>query len=182
MTFPPKSFADMSPVALSVIWNQLILGVAIIDDRGRFVSANDAFCKILEYTSSEISGLRLDDLMSPHDLGNMLRELDEVDMGVRERHDLRYVFRGRVEAQVPVELVATKIHVDSGSYSVFLIQATPEDEADTILHRINETLNENREVDDVVVAFIRKHMGIILSAVGVSLSAFAAAIYYLARQ
>lgn len=185
MTFPPESFKDMSPVALSVIWDQLMLGVAIIDDKQRFVSANPAFCKLTEYTESEIKQLRLDNLMSPHDLGHMLRELDEVDRGVREAHELVHKFHGRLSVDMPVRIMATKIHVESGDYSVFLVQARKEDRfEDQRWKEMVDTLQKFNASDapsDLVSKFIRENLGMILGAVGVSLSAFAAAVYTLAQ-
>lgn len=185
MKFPPQTFGDMSPVALSVIWDQLMLGVAIVDDKQRFVSANPAFCELTEYTESEIRQLRLDDLMSPHDLGHMLKEMDEVDRGLREAHELVHKFHGRLSVDMPVRVMATKIHVESGDYSVFLVQAKREDRfEDQRWKEMVDTLQKFNTSDapsDFVSKFIRENLGTVLGAIGVSLSAFAAAIYTLAQ-
>jgi PAS domain S-box-containing protein len=185
MKFPPQTFGDMSPVALSVIWDQLMLGVAIVDDKQRFVSANPAFCELTEYTESEILQLRLDDLMSPHDLGHMLKEMDEVDRGLREAHELVHKFHGRLSVDMPVRVMATKIHLESGDYSVFLVQAKREDRfEDQRWREMVDTLQKFNASDapsDLVAKFIRENLGMVLGAIGVSLSAFAAAIYTLAQ-
>lgn len=56
------------------IFDQVAVGINQVDDQGRFVSANPAFCRMLGYTEAELLQLTFRDITHPEDLARCYQE------------------------------------------------------------------------------------------------------------
>lgn len=53
---------------LIILWDRSLVGVALVAKDGRFEFANEAFCKITEYSETELCKRRFQDITHPDDL------------------------------------------------------------------------------------------------------------------
>ncbi|MCD6359625.1 MAG: PAS domain S-box protein, partial [Armatimonadetes bacterium] len=88
-------------------------GLTVVDKAGRLTYANEAFCSMLEYTTSEVVGRRLVDLCSGEDRALLQAQLTErFDSGPAADYELNYIAKsGR---QVPVLVKATALRDATG--------------------------------------------------------------------
>jgi len=106
-----------SEARLGATYNHALVGIAEVDEEGRFLRANDEFCRITGYPLGELTSLTLFDITHPDDL-----EEDRIrfallwsgELGADER-EKRYVRRdGSV---VWIDLVASVVRGTGGARS-----------------------------------------------------------------
>lgn len=82
-----------------VLWNQALVGVAMLSLDGTFKAANPAFCRLIEYTEAELRTKKYQEITHPDDVGFDQLMAGELALGRIESYDMpkRYLTKfGRI--------------------------------------------------------------------------------------
>lgn len=71
-----------------VLWENAIGGIAIMSADGKFIRANPAFCRIVEYSEPELQRMRFQDITAPGDISADQDMSEEVRLGKRQSYDM----------------------------------------------------------------------------------------------
>jgi PAS domain S-box-containing protein len=82
---------EQKDALLTTLWDRSLVGVALVTKEGRFEFANQAFCRLLEYSETELRNRHFQELTHPDDVHAdvsmsrdiTLREADEYTMRKR---------------------------------------------------------------------------------------------------
>ena len=111
--------------AVKTLWESSVVGLAIVDADGRWVDANPAMCRFLEYSLPELQSRNFQNLTHPEDVEVDERLANSVIAGRVAGYDLvkRYITKsGRV---VWANLRVSAIVDGRGSFVAFLSQVSP---------------------------------------------------------
>jgi PAS domain S-box-containing protein len=82
---------EQKDALLTTLWDRSLVGVALVTKEGRFEFANEAFCRLLEYSETELRNRHFQEITHPDDVHAdvsmardiTLREADEYTMRKR---------------------------------------------------------------------------------------------------
>ncbi|MFO7846581.1 MAG: PAS domain S-box protein [Balneolaceae bacterium] len=100
------------------------IGMAMLDEKGRWLNVNAMVCKILGYSEEELMELTFQDLTHPEDLDSDLQLLDELVKGERDHYHMekRYFHKeGRVIYAI---LAVSVVRNSAGDILYFISQMT----------------------------------------------------------
>ncbi|MBI2849911.1 MAG: PAS domain S-box protein [Chloroflexi bacterium] len=122
------------------------IGIATSDADRRFVTANDAFCRILGYTESELQKLTFKDITHPEDVGESIANMAELDAGIISSFSLekRYI---RKDGQVIIgRAVVSAVRDQEGKIQIYIAEL--------------EDVTERREAEDKLRESMKKYSSI----------------------
>lgn len=105
------------------LWDHAIIGVALVDSDGYFVRANPAFCRLLEYTQSELTDKTYQDITHPADRDFDTMEAKKVLDGESNVYDMKKRYITKTNRVVWVVLRVTPIKID-GEFMYYLSQVS----------------------------------------------------------
>ena len=123
-----------------------VAGMTLTDTRGTVVWANAAFAEMLGYMSSELVGMRMEELVHPDDLAAIVDDIESVRAGLAGRcvFEKRYV---RKDGGIAVGRVGVStVRADDGSILYFVGQV----EDVTELRRMQAELDEGQALHRLV--------------------------------
>lgn len=112
-------------IAAKTLWESSVVGLALVDANGRFIDANPALCRFLEYSVPELQTRSFQTITHPEDVEVDGRLADSVRKDDITGYDLvkRYITKsGRV---VWANLRVSGIVDERGSFVAFLSQVSP---------------------------------------------------------
>jgi len=75
----------------NLIWDNSLVGISIVGKDGKFIMCNDTFCKITEYTESELTNRTFQQITHPDDVHSDV----EMAKGVSEKDRCTYDMKKR---------------------------------------------------------------------------------------
>ncbi len=97
-------------------------GMALTSLDGRFLRVNDALCKILGYSNSELLKLNIKDVIHPDDVDIDSEQIDQVEAGVRQSCQLEKRNIRKDGSIVPVQLNISMVSDNNGKPDHFVAQ------------------------------------------------------------
>lgn len=121
------------------------VGIALVKPPGLWLAVNDALCKIIGYSKSELFSLTFQDITHTEDLNADLNLLDQLTEGKIDRYQLEKRCIKKDGSTIWVEITVTKQSTDHGEVDYFIsivkdIQAAKETEF--ALSGLRKTLEE----------------------------------------
>lgn len=98
---------DECLILLQLLLRQSITGYALIGQDGKFWYANPAFCKMLEYTESELLNKKFKDITDPQDIEAEEQMSKMVADGEYETYDMTKSYITKTKKNLPVLLRVT---------------------------------------------------------------------------
>jgi PAS domain S-box-containing protein len=111
---------------LEVFWRQSITGWALVAEDGKFLKANPTFCRLLEYTESELKGKRFQDITDPADVQADVEMARLVVEGHYPTYDMTKAYLTKTKRHLPVLLRVTGLRT-SGRFIFFAGEIAPID-------------------------------------------------------
>jgi PAS domain S-box-containing protein len=107
------------------LWQQSVVGIAILDHDGRFLRANPAICRFLEFTEVELQGVPFEDITHPDDRAADLKMADEVRAGRASGYDMSKKYITKWDRVVRANLRVSPLLDGDGKFMAFLSQVAP---------------------------------------------------------
>ena len=107
------------------LWQHSVSGLALVDGDGLFLRVNPAFCRIVEYTESELRSRKFQTITHPDDVTadeEMARDLRD---GKINAYDMAKRYITKTGTVRWIALRGARIELDDGSFALFLSQITP---------------------------------------------------------
>lgn len=98
------------------------IGMALQDEKGKWLKVNDKVCDIFGYSQKELQHLTLQDLTHPEDLKTHLKPLKELLEGKREHFHLEKRFCHKKGSTVHILLAASLVRDYEGKILYFIYQ------------------------------------------------------------
>lgn len=95
------------------IYSHVPLGIGLLTTQGKFVHANQTFCKILGYTSEELTGLSFVDFTHPEDIEKDLAQVNRCLSGEIESYEMNKRYIRKNGSIIPVMLYVHIIRHDN---------------------------------------------------------------------
>ncbi len=109
-----------------ILWKQSITGLALVAEDGRFLSVNPTFCRMLEYTESELRNKKFQDITDPDDLEADVEMARLVAAGEYETYDMTKAYYTKTKKHQPVLLRVTGMRMN-GKFIFFVGEVAPLD-------------------------------------------------------
>lgn len=103
-------------------WNNALIGLAVVEENGRFVAANPAFCAITEYAEAELQTMRYQDITDPRDVEGDVEMARRVANNEDERYTMKKRYITKTGKIVWVVLRVVPVEKSSGAFEYFLAQ------------------------------------------------------------
>lgn len=124
-----KVSKKLENIAHKELWETNIVGVALVNEDGKFIKVNPQFCEIVGYSGSELENKRFHDITHPDDV---LADQEEVARLLNNPTKNEYMmtkrYLNKLGNSVWVLLKVNKITDKDGKFLIFLSQIS------TILH------------------------------------------------
>lgn len=149
---------------LEILWSRSITGLAILNQDGKFIRANHAFCTLTEYTEWELQHRRFQDITDPADIEADWETAKKVAAGEIEGYDITKAYITKTKKYVPVLLRVTAMKIN-GEFIYFVAEVAPLDKSPSAL-----PLNPRVKKTVWSVQFIKDYWVQILALGGVALA------------
>jgi len=111
---------------LKILWEKCIIGLAEVDENGKFIKANPAFCAILGYSEAELLHKTWIDITHPEDAPGTSAMLSKLLSGEIEEYSVQKRYITKKGNIVWIDLLLTSIKVDNTSiYFLKQVQTSP---------------------------------------------------------
>lgn len=115
---------EIEHIAFKELWEHALIGLAIVSEDGKFISANPNFCKIVEYAEAELQSKTFQDITHPDDLDADVKMSKRLADDVNDENEYlmkkRYITKtGKV---VWVVLKVNRLQRENGEFAYFLSQ------------------------------------------------------------
>jgi PAS domain S-box-containing protein len=114
--------SESSLRAFKVLWQNGLVGVALVNEEGQFISANPAFCAFTEYSENELRTRRWQDITHPEDVTPDEHSAEEVMRGERDGYDMKKRYITKMGRIIWTVLRMTAVPKEDGSFECFLVQ------------------------------------------------------------
>lgn len=117
---------NLEKATLQKLWNNALIGLAIVDENGSFISANPNFCKIVEYTEGELQEMKFKDITHPDDVDATIKMSKRVadDTNDEDEFLMKKQYITKTGKIVWVILKVNRIETDEGHFAYFLSQVS----------------------------------------------------------
>lgn len=106
---------------LNTLWHRSLVGVAILDAKGRFKHANPAFCDVVEYSEPELQLKTFHEITHPQDLMADVQMAEEVHESRRDHYVMKKRYITKTGRIVWVVLAVDPLLVE-GEFHYFVSQ------------------------------------------------------------
>lgn len=117
---------------LDILWSRSITGLAILNQDGKFVRVNQAFCTLTEYTEWELQHHRFQDITDPADIEADWETAKRVASGEMEGYDMTKAYITKTKKYLPVLLRVTAMRIN-GEFIYFVAEVAPLDKGQSAL-------------------------------------------------
>ena len=108
---------------LTILWDMSLIGAAVLTKDGKFAAANEAFCRITEYTEYELRERTFQQITHPDDLHADDAQAASVATGELKHYTMRKRYLTKTGRTVWVVLVVYPMEVD-GEFRRFVAQVS----------------------------------------------------------
>lgn len=118
--------SDLEHITFQELWTHALIGIAIVEESGKFLFANPNFCKIVEYTEAELQDRLFKDITHPEDVSADEKMHDR--LADDDNNDSEYLMKKRYITKtgrvVWVVLKVNRIQKPDGKFAYFLSQVS----------------------------------------------------------
>lgn len=107
-----------------ILWDNCVIGLAVVDARGNWLQVNPAFCDIVEYTESELLSRTVYSVTHPDDAPHHARMLQQVEQGTKSHYVMSKRLITKTGDVVWITLRVDRVVTD-GEVVHFLSQVQP---------------------------------------------------------
>lgn len=106
----------------TTLWEHGQNGIAILNEDGFFKHANPAFCRLTEYTETELQSLRFEDITHHEDRAADITQAKEVAQGKRPHYSMKKRYFTKTNKLIWIDLSVYPIFMADGSFNFFISQ------------------------------------------------------------
>lgn len=128
---------------LEAIWTHSLIGLAIVDEKGRFKKANPTFCKYVEYTEAELCSKTFAEITLPEDVEWDMEMCRRVIAQEQELFDMPKRYITKFHNVIKILLRATGV-VKDNEFLFFISQAVLIEQALPLIKEIESTPKPSR--------------------------------------
>ncbi|MFX0151305.1 MAG: PAS domain S-box protein [Candidatus Hodarchaeota archaeon] len=103
------------------VFNVTPVGLALVDSDYRIVKANDAFCQILGYSSSQFRGINLFDIYHPRNIEKCIKIFRKISMGEIISHETEIHCNNKINQNSWVRAYITILNNKKYIYNPYLV-------------------------------------------------------------
>jgi PAS domain S-box-containing protein len=81
--------SEQKDALLTTLWERSLVGVALVTKEGRFEFANEAFCRLVEYSEPELCKRRFHDITHPDDLAADVSMSRDIELRESDGYNMR---------------------------------------------------------------------------------------------
>jgi PAS domain S-box-containing protein len=118
------------------------IGIATSGSDKRFLSANDAFCRILGYTEVELRKLTFKDVTRPEDLKESLMKMEDLDSGKISSFTLEKRYVKKDGSTIFGKIMVSAIRDETGKPNLFIAELEDITERKKKEHELKEERNK----------------------------------------
>lgn len=112
---------EQKNLILKILWERSLMGLAIIDEDGKFLKVNDALCTLLEYSEAELQEKTSQEVTHPSDTKSDMEMANRVATKQRRQYDMKKRFITKTGGIVWITLRVQPVFSD-GKFEFFLSQ------------------------------------------------------------
>ena len=143
--------------AYEVAFKKGVTAKALVSRDGHFLVANEAYCKLLEFSELELMQKRFQDITDPDDISVDEAEAERVASGSIESYEMVKRYITKRKHLIEVRLRVDAVRDEDGNFLCFVSQVTP---------MLNAALTKPNVTGDIQVAkvlgWMNKHSKVIL--------------------
>lgn len=124
------------------------VGMALLDESGKWLKVNSKVCQIVGYTEQELLNLTFQDITHPEDLYTDLELLQELIEGKRENYQMEKRYYHKNGKIVHVILAVSMVKDEYGKVLYFISQIVDITKRKIIEMELNQLLAENQAILD----------------------------------
>ncbi len=173
--------------ASRILWDNSLLGLAVVGSGGKFLSVNPAFCQLLEYTEAELVGNTLESIAHPIDSKKYREMSHKVSQGDASHYIMYLRFLAKTGGSMWVRLRIDAVpNPEDDSFMFFVAQTSddvaviqePVDSSDAELGGSKKVRKTSGDLDlfDVTMTFVKKNLRwvipLTLSGIGAAYSLY----------
>lgn len=111
---------------LDVLWQNSVIGLALVAEDGRFLRANPAFCDFVEFSETELLRRTFIDVTHPEDVADDRQMAADVAAGRATTYNMRKRYIAKRSGLAWALLRVVPLHDGDGRFVAFLSQVAPE--------------------------------------------------------
>ncbi|WP_170932510.1 PAS domain S-box protein [Belliella buryatensis] len=98
------------------------IGMALVNEKGRFTKVNKSFCKLLGYTPEELTSLTFQEITHPNDLNADLEYVNKLNRGNIESYQIEKRYFNKNGETIWINLSGSKVLNPDGSFKHYIAQ------------------------------------------------------------
>ena len=108
----------------ALLWEQSLLGLAVVGADGKWLDVNPTICNLLGYTRTELLRKTFQEVTHPDDVEVDVAESESLRQGVdsHETYTMRKRYIPKQGAPIPITLKVTRVSSPDGTFRYFLSQ------------------------------------------------------------
>jgi PAS domain S-box-containing protein len=173
-----RNTVDENLKILDILWDSAEIGLALVNQDGKFLRVNPKFCTMLEYTEGELLDKTFHSVTHPDDLTADINAAKEVSDGKRDS----YIMFKRYIPKTGDCIIWAKLHVEpikqqDGNFLYFLSQTSEF----AVQERIISTKVVKPEEIGImdIVKFLLKRWKIVIAVISMTISlVYGASVFY----
>lgn len=155
---------------LDHLWDNALIGIALVNEESYFLKANRTFCRITEYNEAELKVRTFQQITHPDDLDGDVAMAEDVKNEVVDQYDMKKRYITKTGKVVWINLRVLP-YVRNDNFKMFISQIStidPRSPVDMLEHQRRAMFSPIRET----VRFIKKQWMAIGSFIGMLIVAF----------
>ena len=108
--------------AFVFLWNNVKVGACLIGEKREFLAVNNHFCKLLEYSESELLSKKFDDILLPLDLFHDIKMMDKLRSGDHNTYEMYQTYVTKTQNLTKLQLTVCPLKSKEGKILYFLSQ------------------------------------------------------------
>lgn len=151
---------EIKQIAFDNIWQNSIVGLALVDSDGRFITANPVFCNLVEYNLAELQDRTYQSITHPDDVKADTIMTNRIIIGEEKTFSMkkRYITKtGKVEW---VLLQVNPIHDHTGQFICCISQVSELIDLVPPVLKVNGNVKES--INNKVMDWVKKYWFLII--------------------
>lgn len=159
-----KGTKNLENVAYKELWNKNIVGVALVDETGKFIKVNPQFCSIVGYSETELESKRFQDITHPEDVKADNEETSRLlHSSTKDEFIMTKRYLNKTGNSVWVLLKVNKLVDKDGKFLIFLSQISTILDIKNFDHIPTPHIIENKIKKRKFFLFLKDYSGYILA-------------------
>lgn len=122
----PTLLEKYSTEILETVWDSALIGVCVVSQDGRFLESNQTFCRMIEYTNTELKQLTYPQVTIDSDIKNDMKSAQLVAEGVIASYDMYKTYITKTNRELHARLRVLSVKDERDQFVFFVSQVMPD--------------------------------------------------------